>query len=204
MRCDICEEARPVRRVNLGISTYACGECLLNSELSAEPKGHSRLAYAETMPHKTDTTLTGAAGEHLVLSRLLQRGLVASQAPEGVRVVDILVNPLEGGRPLFIQVKARQFGADGGWHMSQKHENQSQDDLFYCFVDFEPASPTVHVVPSSVVAAALQEDHRLWLSKPGKGGRPHQDHSMRRLRPAMYSMPEGWMKQYLENWSQLQ
>lgn len=48
------------------------------------------------MPHKTDTTLTGAAGEHLVLSRLLQRGLVASQAPEGVRLVDILVNSLEG------------------------------------------------------------------------------------------------------------
>ena len=161
------------------------------------------MAYAEDMPHKTDTTLTGAAGEHLVLSRLLQRGLVASQAPEGVRLVDILVNPLEGGRPLLIQVKARQFGADGGWHMSQKHEDQSQPDLFYCFVDFEPSSPTVHVVPSSVVATALKEDHKLWLERPGKGGRPHRDHSMRRLRPAMYSMPEGWMEDYLENWSQL-
>lgn len=155
------------------------------------------------MPHKTDTTLTGAAGEHLVLSRLLQRGMVASQAPEGVRMVDILVNPLEGGRPLFLQVKARQFGADGGWHMSEKHESQVQPDLYYCFVDFEPSSPTVHVVPSRVVAEALAQDHKEWLATPGRGGRAHKDHSMRRLRPKMYSMPDGWMEKYLENWDQL-
>lgn len=30
-----------------------------------------------------DKSLTGAAGEHLVLSRLLTRGLLAAQAPEG-------------------------------------------------------------------------------------------------------------------------
>ena len=33
----------------------------------------------------TDKTLIGAAGEHLVLSRLLERGIRASQAPRGTR-----------------------------------------------------------------------------------------------------------------------
>ena len=69
------------------------------------------------MAEKLDTTLTGAAGEHLVLSRLLQRSILAAQAPEGVRKVDILINFLDGGEPSLIQVKTRQYGSDGGWHM---------------------------------------------------------------------------------------
>jgi hypothetical protein len=52
-----------------------------------------------------DKQLIGAAGEHLVLSRLLARGLLALQAPRGTRKADILVNPLDGGRPVLIQVK---------------------------------------------------------------------------------------------------
>lgn len=155
------------------------------------------------MPHKTDTTLTGAAGEHLVLSRLLQRGIVAAQAPEGVRKIDILVNPMDGGSPLFLQVKTRQFGTDGGWHMSKKHEEMAEKNLFYCFVDFEPDHPVVFVVPSYVVAQALKEDHQIWLKTPGRNGVAHKDHDMRRLRPEMYSMPRGWIETYRENWQSL-
>ena len=47
-----------------------------------------------------DKQLVGAAGEHLVLSRLLAKGILASQAPRGARKADILVNPLDGGRPI--------------------------------------------------------------------------------------------------------
>ena len=54
-----------------------------------------------------DKALIGAAGEHLVLSRLLARGLLASQAPRGTRKADILVNPLDDGKPRLIQVKTR-------------------------------------------------------------------------------------------------
>lgn len=152
------------------------------------------------MPHKTDTTLTGAAGEHLVLSRLLQRGIVAAQAPEGVRKVDILVNFLDGGTPCFIQVKARQFGSDGGWHMGEKHEEVIDDNLFYCFVDFQPAHPTVHIIPAHVVADVVKRDHQTWLDTPGKNGQPHKPTAMRRLRPSMNGAPDGWMDEYFENW----
>ena len=152
------------------------------------------------MPHKTDTTLTGAAGEHLVLSRLLSRGALAAQAPRGSRKADILVNFLDGGRPVLIQVKARQYGSDGGWHMSEKHEAQEEDDLFYCFVNFEPIHPTVHVIPSSVVAKAIQRDHEIWLATPGKSGQPHKDTNLRRLKPNMKGTEDGWMDEFLEAW----
>jgi len=155
------------------------------------------------MPHKNDTTLTGAAGEHLVLSRLLQRGIVAAQAPEGVRKVDILVNFLDGGRPCFLQVKARQGIGRRGWHMGVKHESMDDPDLFYAFVDFQPEQPTVHVVPSGLVAKVIREGHQHWLDTPGKNGQAHNATDFRRFEENAYGMPEGWLEQYLENWQQL-
>lgn len=157
----------------------------------------------ENMSPVVDTSLTGAAGEHLVLSRLLSKGYLAAQAPRGVRKVDILVNFIDGGEPFLIQVKARQRGGDGGWHMGEKHESQTDEDLFYCFVDFEPASPTVHVIPATVVAETLKTDHQIWLDTPGKNGQAHNPTTFRRLRPKPNGKELGWMDDYLENWEQL-
>jgi hypothetical protein len=155
------------------------------------------------LPHKIDTSLTGAAGEHLVLSRLLSRGILAAQAPRGARKADILVNFLEGGSPALIQVKSRQSGSDGGWHMSEKHESQTEEDLYFCFVNFEPASPTVHVIPAAVVAEVVSKDHQIWLDTPGRQGQAHSSSPMRRIKPKSSGQEEGWMEKYLENWSQI-
>jgi hypothetical protein len=155
------------------------------------------------MPHKIDTSLTGAAGEHLVPSRLLSRGILAAQAPRGARKADVLVNFLDGGSPALIQVKARQSGSDGGWHMSEKHELQTEEDLYFCFVNFEPASPTVHVIPAVVVAQVIQKDHQIWLDTPGKQGQAHNPSQMRRVKPKSSGQEDGWMDKYLENWSQI-
>lgn len=87
--------------------------------------------------------------------------------------------------------------------MSVKHETVFDAGLFYCFVDFAAEHPTVHVIPARVVAKALREDHEIWLATPGKNGKPHSDTAMRRLRPSMFSMPDGWMDQYFEAWGQL-
>jgi hypothetical protein len=154
------------------------------------------------MAHKIDTSLTGAAGEHLVLSRLLSRGVLAAQAPRGVRKADILVNFLDGTKtPILIQVKSRQYGSDGGWHMSEKHEAQGQDDLYFCFVDFEREMPSVHVMPSKVVAHAVKLDHEIWLAQPGRNGQPHNPNPMRRIRPVSNGMEPGWLDKYLEAWN---
>lgn len=155
------------------------------------------------MPHKIDTALTGAAGEHLVLSRLLSRGVLAALAPRGARKADVLVNFLDGRSPALIQVKSRQSGSDGGWHMSEKHETQTEEDLFFCFVNFEPTSPTVHVIPAAVVAEVIKKDHQIWLDTPGKQGQAHNPTPMRRIRPKPFGQEDNWMDEYLENWSQI-
>jgi hypothetical protein len=50
------------------------------------------------MVDKKDKNLIGAAGEHLVLSRLLSLGLLASQSPFNAFKAVILVNPTDGSK----------------------------------------------------------------------------------------------------------
>ena len=156
---------------------------------------------------KQDSSLTGAAGEHLVLSRLLSRGILAAQAPRGARKADILVNHLDKESTALIQVKARLTGSDGGWHMKQKHELIKENDIWYCFVDFEPKSPKVYVVPALLVATIVKEENETWMRTPGKGGKMHNETDMRRILPRysydVPSAPVGWIDEYLERWDLL-
>ena len=152
---------------------------------------------------KVDTKLIGAAGEHLVLSRLLAQGYLAAQAPRGVRKVDILVNHLDEHSASLIQVKTTTAGINHGWRMSAKHESVTDSDLLYCFVDLKPADPTVHVIPSIVVAKVLTLDHDTWIKTPGRNGTPHNPTDVRFLRPTCFGQEPDWMDPYLEDWSQL-
>jgi len=152
-----------------------------------------------------DKQLIGAAGEHLVLSRLLARGLLASQAPRGTRKADILVNPLDGGKPVLIQVKTTSGKSSRvGWPMNVKHESVTDKDLFYCFVNLGTDNPEIYVVPAAVVARIIRTGHSNWLKSPGIRGQVHNDSDMRKLsnNPRLENRyaPDGWMDKYLENW----
>lgn len=158
---------------------------------------------------KIDSQLIGAAGEHLVLSRLLAKGILAAQAPRGVRKADILVNHLDNKSSSLIQVKTRSGkGSDGGWHMKAKHEDIKDADMYYCFVDLGVEHPTIHIIPAKVVAKVVKESHSVWLASPGKNGKSHNDSDMRRIRRSygwpVKSAPDGWMDKYLENWTELE
>ena len=157
---------------------------------------------------KSDTQLVGAAGEHLVLSRLLARGILAAQAPRGTRKADILVNHLDGKAPCLIQVKTRSGkGADGGWHMKAKHEDIKDKDMFYCFVGLGEADSDIYIIPAAKVAKVVRDSHATWLKTPGAKGQKHNDTDMRRIKNRynmkISSAPEGWMDKYLEQWNQL-
>ena len=69
------------------------------------------------------TSLLGAAAEHYVMCQLLRRGKLAALAPAGMPFADVLVCDEHGNALSAVQVKARTSGADGGWHMSKKHED---------------------------------------------------------------------------------
>ena len=169
--------------------------------------------------NRINSTIIGAAGEYHVLSQLLRRGWIAALAPDGAPNMDILVTDEANNKLCAIQVKTRRdIGTDKGWHMQPKHETMVAKDLFYVFVDVGkgPSDPTTsYILPSKVVARCIRDSHRVWLDTPGRGGRPHKDSNVRRLRPdysniepiteegkhtiAQYA--SGWLERYRENWS---
>ena len=161
----------------------------------------------------SQSTLTGAAGEHYVMSQLLKEGLIAALAPVGVPLADIVVTDDIGERVCSIQVKTRrELGSDGGWHMKRKHEETRMSSLFYVFLSFpkDPMTvPDLFVVPSGVVADCLHTCHRAWLNTPGRRGQQRNDGDMRRLLPD-YSKDgqgehygPGWLEPYRNAWGLL-
>ena len=81
---------------------------------------------------KLQSSVIGAAGEHLVLSELLKRGYVAGLAPFNVKDYDIVVLNKDGTNSFPIQVKTTASNKRG-WIMQKKHEKPVKD-LIYCFV----------------------------------------------------------------------
>lgn len=159
------------------------------------------------------TSLTGAAGEHYVMSELLRRGMIAALAPAGVPNCDIVVTDAIGDRLFAVQVKTRRGkGSDRGWHMGKKHEALTSPTLFYCFVDFAMGTaepPFTYVVPAAVVAQTLRECHAAWLAQPGAKGQAHNDSDFRRFLPdyshlKMGRYEDGWLDKYREAWGLLQ
>ena len=158
---------------------------------------------------KIQTQLVGAAGEHLVLSRLLRQGILAAQAPQGTRKADIIVHPLDGGTPWLIQVKSRLSGPkDSGWKLDDQHLTEVSANLMYCFVDLQSVPEKVYVVPAKKVSQVLIEADREWMRKPMKDGSKRKKNMWRKIKPKfilkLKSAPDGWMDRYLEAWGQLE
>jgi len=158
---------------------------------------------------KIQTQLVGAAGEHLVLSRLLSRGILAAQAPQGTRKADIIVHPLENGTPWLIQVKTRLGGPKGGgWKLDDKHMTETSSNLIYCLVDLQEKPEKVYVIPSKKVAEILIEADKKWMKKPMKDGSRRTKNMWRMVKPRfileLKSAPSGWIDKYLEAWELLE
>jgi hypothetical protein len=161
----------------------------------------------KTTPTRLQRALVGPAGEHYVLFRLYQHGMLASLAPPGTPTVDVLVLATDQSVIASLQVKTRTYGADKGWHMSIKHESISEPRLFYAFVDLEPELAVTYIVPSRVVASVLRESHKAWLAAPGARGQQRNDTKLRRIRPKYPDVfpgyKEGWLDEWREPWDLL-
>jgi len=157
---------------------------------------------------RADKNFIGAAGEHLVLSRLYARRVLASLAPPNAPEVDILVNPVDGNNSKLIQVKSTESrGKDRGWSMRDEHLSLVSPKLFYCFVELSSNPQNVYVIPSGVVAQVLKEADKAYMNKPKRDGSARTKHSRRMLKPNFLvdipSAPDGWMDKYLEKWDLL-
>jgi hypothetical protein len=159
------------------------------------------------MPTRTalQKSLVGPAGEHFVLFRLYQQGMLASLLPSGAPTADVSVLAADESVVATLQVKTRTAGDDKGWPMNAKHEHIRAPRCFYAFVDMEvpkDTMPITYIIPSSEVAKMLVASHKAWLSIPH-----HHDTPMRRVKSThpfeVPGYPDGWMEQYRESWDRL-
>lgn len=152
---------------------------------------------------KIETSLIGAAGEHLVLSRLLIRGILASQSPFNASRYDILVNSKNKKTPVLIQVKTTSQGKSN-WQMKPEDAENSDRNFYYCFVDLSSKPEKVYVIPSKKVCEVLIEADKTWMAKPRKDGAKKSEHKRRMLKNEFIldikGAPNGWMNKYLEKW----
>jgi hypothetical protein len=146
---------------------------------------------------KSDSILTGVAGEYFVAAELSKRGYIASITLRNTRGIDILVSNRNANKSVGIQVKSTKYSNTRSWMLNEKAEDYYADNLFYVFVNLKEKDqrPDFFVVPSGIVARYIKRSHKNWIKKPNRKGGKHKDTSLRR-----FFDKKG---EYLERWDLL-
>ncbi len=139
---------------------------------------------------------TGNAGEYFVAGELERHGFTVAVPMSNVKDFDILAINRETYKQFAIQVKTRST-KDKIWPLSIKNENIIGDNIIYFFVSLNDLNiPEYHIVPSTIVAKTIKENHKKWLETPGKKGQQHNDNPIRKF--------SDYDDKYLNNWSCLE
>src|SRR5262245_60571070 len=127
---------------------------------------------------KTNSNAVSLAGEFAVLSQLALRGYDANMTLGHPKGIDILVADPETLRIYKREVKTNYqtsrtepqvsgiLGkAVSSWIMNRKHEGDRRSGSLLCFVNIGKPTNVFRfwIVPSSVVARYVKEEHALWL-----------------------------------------
>ena len=129
---------------------------------------------------KLQSAIIGSAGEHLAISLLLRRNLIAGLAPQNTEDFDIVVMTKSGQLLFPVQVKA---STKKNWMLSLKHENAIKN-LVYIFVRFSSdlMDSEIYILDSKKVAEVTSMSHSIWLKLPNKDGGKHNDSMIRNLK----------------------
>lgn len=143
---------------------------------------------------RSDTQLTGSAGEFLVAGELAQRGWVPSITPRGIERTDILAQHSSTGHVVAVQVKTANQGYR--FRLGLKNESPARQwNEWYVFVALSGIGkrPRFFIVPTDVVAGFLYVKHRLWLAGRKPDGTARKDSSIRTFSIAEVSpYEEAW------------
>ena len=138
------------------------------------------------------TGLAGVAGEYFVAAELSRQGYVASLTLRNTRGIDILASNADATKSVGIQVKTNQ-GRRKEWMLNAKIEKETASNLVFVFVCLNDLdAPEYHIVPRAKVATYVAEDHKTWLSTPGRKGQPHKDNPVRKFADAENTYLNKW------------
>jgi hypothetical protein len=156
------------------------------------------------------------AGEFAVLTQLALRGIDANLTLGNTKSVDIIASDPSTGKMFKLEVKtsynskpatSKLFGRTLDWVMTVKHETITDPNLYYCFVNIEKEAYTFRffIVPSSIVARYVREQHQFWLNRDNAGHEKPTDNPIRRFRLGLeeggYLIDTPLAKDYENNWN---
>jgi len=129
---------------------------------------------------------TSLAGEFYVMSRLLTEGYDATLTLGNTKGVDILVSNPRNKKLFRIEVKStaikprkeKIFGTNYNWRMNEKHEDDTDPKLIYCFVQIKESK--IFFVPSKDVSKYCKWEYKKWKNAERK--RNVKDTKMRTFR----------------------
>jgi Holliday junction resolvase-like predicted endonuclease len=112
--------------------------------------------------NKLNTTESGNTGEHFVVAELSKQNYIATRVDRNTKKIDILACNQSITKFAGIQVKTSQNGTV--FRMNKKHEEFSQDKLFYIFVNLNlnnkiKSSPDYYVVKAIDVVKSIKNYH---------------------------------------------
>jgi len=166
--------------------------------------------------HNLNKNSVSLAGEFAVLSQLALRGFDANLTLGNTKNVDILMSDPRTGKMLKLEVKtsyaskpsySKLFGHTLSWIMNKKHEEISDPNLFYCFVNIERDSNHFRffIVPSAIVANYVKTEHKYWEDNTRDPSQKDLEITMRNFRIGVeekgYQIPTPLSKDYEDNWN---
>ena len=124
----------------------------------------------------------GNASQFFVAGELCRRGYMAVVTLGNSPNTDVLCSNIEGTR--FVHVQVKTFVPGGRTcSVGKKAEIDFGENFFWVLAGIpEPDSDSefvYYIIPSSIMAEYVSEDHRRWLEEPGRDGQKHKDNTVR-------------------------
>ena len=146
----------------------------------------------------------GNASQFFVAGELCRRGYCAVVTLGNTPNTDILCSNVQGTKFVHIQVKTFVPG-NRTCSVGLKAEKDFGESFFWVLGGIpSPSSDRAfeyYVIPASVMARNVTDAHQLWLGTPGKGGRPHNDSTVRTIGLPPFKSFSGFdVSEYLNRW----
>lgn len=143
---------------------------------------------------RSDTQLTGSAGEFFVAAELARRGWIPSITPRGIERTDLLAQHSSSGAVLAVQVKTAN--PRNAFRLGPKDEAPARQwNEWYVFVSLGDVGerPSYFIVPTNLVSVLIFVGHRVWLSEPKRDGTSRKDSAIRAIkRSEVEAYEERW------------
>lgn len=161
------------------------------------------MATPETNNDARDKSHRAAASQFFVAAELCRQELVAVLTLGNCPNTDILVSNKDGTRFAHVQVKTFVPGGKT-CSVGQKAEKEYGSNFFWVLAGIATkvgGENKYYIIPAEDMSREIRNRHKAWLETPGKGGKKHNDSSIRTVLMPPHTRGGCWeVSKYQNRW----